>query len=185
VPGDHCNYENGCCFDMFTCTASGWQHDGCAAPPGNAICPGVPPVSGIECDPCVTPLACIFESCDTQGRYVAQCNGGVWSVELEPCGNVTCQYGPGFVQQFDKTCVEYTDCTTEVIAADCCGTLFVVGVNLFDAASLRTAWAACVPNLARCACPAGLPMAEDQRSATDLSSIKVQCSAGKCSSFVP
>jgi hypothetical protein len=180
-----CSYENGCCFDSFTCRADGWQYDGCGAPPIAAVCPGVPPVSGMGCDSCVTPLECIYEACETQGQYVASCRDNLWSVQIEPCDGVTCQVGIGFAQQFDKSCSSDADCTMEATGADCCGTPLVVGVNINAAARLRAAWGACVPTLLICDCVSRLPQTEDGNSAPDFASISVFCSDGQCSTVVP
>jgi hypothetical protein len=99
---------------------------------------------------------------------------------------VMCQYGADFLAQFDKSCMDESDCDIVHFANDCCGTPLAAGVNLAEVDRFNDIWSDCMLELPMCNCPAGPTLAEDGNSAPSGEySILVECQSGRCMSYMP
>jgi len=99
---------------------------------------------------------------------------------------VMCQYGEAFVAQFDKSCVDESDCDIVYFSNDCCGTTLAAGVNVAEVDRFNDIWEDCMLELPMCGCPAGPTLAEDGNSATGSETrILVECDGGRCMTYMP
>lgn len=105
--------------------------------------------------------------------------------DADAAGDVLCEFGAAFVEQFDKGCGGESDCSVVALFVDCCQTPLAAGVNEAETARFEAAWTACLEVLDHCRCPAGPPQAEDGESAESMESIVVDCQSGQCMTRVP
>jgi hypothetical protein len=105
--------------------------------------------------------------------------------DADAAGDVLCEFGAAFVEQFDKGCGGESDCAVVALFVDCCQTPLAAGVNQAESSRFDAAWTACLEVLDHCRCPAGPPQAEDGESAESLETILVECRSGECTTYVP
>ena len=96
-----------------------------------------------------------------------------------------CFFGAEFVEQFDRSCAEDSDCALTFHALDCCFTLMASGIRVGEQDRFEAAWAACEDEVDRCRCASGPTVVEDGSTTTDHDSISVRCEGGECRSWVP
>jgi hypothetical protein len=112
-------------------------------------------------------------------RGTGEMNWGPWDYELLPC-----DYGDKMVDPADKSCRTVNDCMMLPVSWDCCGSLFLTGINKQRARRYLLLNHKCRPVLNWCDCPPGAYHAEDFKASDDPADICLECRRGQCRTFL-
>ena len=118
--------------------------------------------------------------CTVTARGTGMMNWGPWDFEVLPC-----DYGDKFVDPADKTCRSVDDCIMLPVPWDCCGSLFLAGINKKKGRRYLRLNHKCKTVLEWCSCPPGKYRAEDFRSTSDPAGIRLGCIQGMCRTSLP
>lgn len=132
--------------------------------------------SAIPPEPCYRGLG----PCTVTARGTGMMKWGSWDFEVLPC-----DYGEKFIDPADKTCRSVNDCIMLPVPWDCCGSLFLAGVNKKKARRYLRLNHKCKTVLEWCSCPPGKYRAGDFRSTGDPADIRLGCIQGMCRTSLP
>lgn len=118
--------------------------------------------------------------CTVTARGTGMMKWGPWDFEVLPC-----DYGERFVDPADKTCRIATDCSMMPVPWDCCGSLFLAGVNKKRVKRYLRLNHKCRSVLKYCSCPAGSYRSEDFRTTDNPADIRLGCIQGMCRTSLP
>jgi hypothetical protein len=100
-------------------------------------------------------------------------------------GPVDCLASPQVFPVFDRVCWDDFWCAVAIHQTDCCGNRQAVGVLHPELERFDPAERICKSQYPACGCPAGPVTTDTGQTATDVSTIKVQCRNNVCTSYVP
>ena len=136
----------------------------------------------LEKGPGIPPETCYqgLGPCTVTARGTGMMKWGPWDFEVLPC-----DYGEKFFDPADKTCRTVDDCMIMPVPWDCCGSLFLAGINKKKVRRYLRLSHDCRPVLEWCSCPPGKYRAEDFRSTDDPADIQLGCIQGMCRTGLP
>jgi hypothetical protein len=100
-------------------------------------------------------------------------------------GLVDCMASPQVFPVFDRVCWDDFWCAVAIHQTDCCGNRKALGVLHPELERFDPAERICKSQYPACGCPAGPVTTDTGQTATDVSTIKVQCRNNVCTTFVP
>jgi hypothetical protein len=167
--------------------ASGDLPSGASCDPGRDLCGWGLKCCAVGCGALAPDGGCMAEPpvCSTPLGGECQQPPASPDAGVPDASTLMCEFGDAFVAHFEKACAVRDDCAVVTLAADCCGTPLLAGVNGSERSRFDQAWSQCLTQLPICDCLADRPRAEDGKSASDPSSIRVDCLAGRCRTFIP
>lgn len=139
-------------------------------------------------------VVCDCGNCNESSEPETSATAGTTEIPPEPTtvepdtttgAGVDCSMDPPTFPQFDRACVEASDCALVFHQVDCCGTRVAWGLSGAASEPFAEAEATCVDQFPRCDCATKPTVADDGEPSVDDATIGVTCKDGSCFSFVP